>query len=69
MIKTILAVLVLIPLGAWYIGFTSEVDEAQAVRAQQYGECIKYEYGVNPTYYYDMHGVWPECKSSASWYH
>jgi len=32
------------------------------ISAENYEQCVKVEYGVTPSYYYNEQGFYPECK-------
>lgn len=56
-IKIVLFILVVFILFNWINYRDNELNE----KAEKYEQCVKNEYGVSPSFWYQENGEYPEC--------
>lgn len=57
-IALLLGLMFVLLLSAWL----EKRSDLAIISAENYEECVKVEYGVTPSYYYNEQGFYPECK-------
>lgn len=57
-IALLLSLMFVLLLSAWL----EKRSDLAIISAENYEECVKVEYGVTPSYYYNEQGFYPECK-------
>lgn len=57
-IALLLSIVFILLLSAWL----EKRSDLAIISAENYEECVKVEYGVTPSYYYNEKGFYPECK-------
>lgn len=55
--------IILILVSIFLLGYLFEKHtDLVNLSAERYEECVKVEYGMTPSYYYEINGEYPECK-------
>jgi len=61
MIKNIIIVILIIAGIVAILTWSSKKDDKIMKAADLYEECVRQEYGVSPSYWYQEHGEYPTC--------
>jgi len=57
-IALLLSIVFVLLLSVWL----EKRSDLAIIQSENYEECVKVEYGMTPSYYYEVNGEYPECK-------
>lgn len=57
-ITLLLGFVLVLLLSAWL----EKRSDLVIIQSENYEKCVKAEYGMTPSYYYEVNGKYPECK-------